>query len=104
MVGSVSKCKAHGAERQRSWALRFATLRERFEATRVVAFGSLTHRAWFSSWSDIDLAAWRIAAVQYYRAVAAVTGISPDFEVNLVVPEDCQPAIRQAIEREGIDV
>jgi predicted nucleotidyltransferase len=79
-------------------------MRERFGATRVVAFGSLTHRAWFSSGSDIDLAAWGIPADQFYRAVAAVTGISPDFEVDLVDPECCRPSVRRFIETEGIDL
>jgi len=77
---------------------------EGFGATRVVAFGSLVHRAWFTPWSDIDLAAWGVPADQFYRAVAAVTGVSPDFEVDLVDPEGCRPAVRQFIEREGIDL
>jgi len=68
----------------------------------VVAFGSLAHRAWFSSWSDIDLAAWGIPPDQFYRAVAAVTGINSEFEVDLVDLEGCRPAVRQFIEREGI--
>ena len=51
-------------------------LREKFGVTRVVAFGSLAHRDWFSPWSDIDLAAWEIPVDQFYRAVAVVTGIS----------------------------
>jgi predicted nucleotidyltransferase len=79
-------------------------LRERFQATRVVAFGSLSHRGWFTPWSDIDLAAWGIPADKFYRAVAAITGINSDFEVNLVDLEGCPLAIRQAIEREGTDV
>jgi len=79
-------------------------LRERFGATRVVAFGSLAHRAWFTSWSDIDLAAWGISDDLFYQAVAAITGISSDFEVNLVDPQDCRQEIRQVIELEGIDL
>jgi predicted nucleotidyltransferase len=79
-------------------------LRERFEATRVVAFGSLAHRAWFNPWSDIDLVAWGIPPDQFYQAVAAVTGISPDFQVDLLDLEGCRPAVRRAIEREGIDL
>jgi predicted nucleotidyltransferase len=77
-------------------------LRRRFGATRVVAFGSLAHRAWFSAWSDIDLAVWGISSDTFYRAVAAVTGISAEFKVDLVAPEDCQPALRQVIEQEGV--
>ena len=77
---------------------------ERFGATRVVAFGSLAHRDWFSPWSDIDLAAWGIPADQFYKAVAVVTGISQDFHVDLVDPESCRLSVQQSIEREGIDL
>jgi len=79
-------------------------LRERFDATRVVAFGSLAHRAWFTPWSDIDLAAWGIQPDAFYRAVALVTGLSSEFEIDLVPPEDCQPTLRQVIEREGVEL
>ncbi len=92
---------------ERAWELarQVATLlREQFGATRVVVFGSLAHQAWFSPCSDIDLAAWGIPADRFYRAVAAVISISPDFKVDLVDPEDCQLAVRRAIEREGIDL
>ena len=77
-------------------------LRRRFGATRVVAFGSLARRDWFTPWSDIDLAAWGIPPDSFYRAVAVVTGISSEFKVDVVAPEDCQPDLRQAIEQEGI--
>jgi predicted nucleotidyltransferase len=59
---------AHGAAR---------LLRETFGAERVAAFGSLAHGAWFNPSSDIDLTALGIPAHQFYRAVAAVAGISP---------------------------
>ncbi len=92
---------------EKAWqAARIASrmLREEFGATSVVVFGSLAHRAWFSPHSDIDIAARGIPPERFYRAVAAVTGFSPDFEVDLVDPDDCRPAVRQAIEREGIDL
>ena len=96
------------AERwERAWEVAHIAarlLRERFGAVRVVAFGSLAHRAWFGPWSDIDLAAWGLPPDRFYRAVAAVTGLSPDFEVDLVDPEGCRPAVRRSIEREGIDL
>jgi len=101
-------CEWQTAERwERAWGqARIAArlLRERFGVTRVVVFGSLAHRDWFSPWSDIDLAAWGIPADQFYRAVAAITGISQDFRVNLVDPEDCRLSVRRSIEREGIDL
>lgn len=79
-------------------------LRKKFKAKRVVVFGSLVHRGWFSPRSDIDLAAWGIPSEQFYRAVAAVTGIHPGFEVDLVDPEGCRPSVLRSIEREGIDL
>jgi predicted nucleotidyltransferase len=77
-------------------------LHGQFGATRVVAFGSLANRGSFTPWSDIDLAAWGIAPDAFYRAVAVVTGISPEFKVDLVAPEDCQPDLRRVIAQEGI--
>jgi predicted nucleotidyltransferase len=96
------------AERwERAWKVaRIAArlLREAFGARRVVAFGSLAHRDWFSPWSDVDLAAWGIPPDQFYRAVASVTSLSPDFEMDLVDAESCRPALRRFIEREGVDL
>ncbi len=104
----VEKDEEQVAERwKRAWEVACAAatlLREKFGATRVVAFGSLVHRAWFTPWSDIDLAAWGIPPDAFYRAVALVTGLSPEFEINLVAPEDCRPVLHQVIEREGIDL
>jgi predicted nucleotidyltransferase len=90
---------------QRAWiAARMAAdvLRRRFGATRVAAFGSLARRDSFTPWSDIDLAAWDIPPDSFYRAVAVVAGLSPEFKVDLVAPEDCEPALRRVIEQEGV--
>lgn len=96
------------AERwDRAWEVARAAarlMRQRFSATRVVVFGSLAHRAWFTPWSDIDLAAWGIPLDMFYQAVASVTGLSSEFEIDLVAPEDCRPGLRQVIEQEGIDL
>ena len=79
-------------------------LRERFAATRVALFGSLANRSCFTPWSDVDLAVWGIPPDQFYRAVAAVTGLTPSFEVDLVDAESCRLGLRQVIEREGIEL
>ena len=94
-----------GERWERAWRVARAaaeTLRAQFGATRVVVFGSLARREWFTPWSDIDLAAWGISPSAFYRAVAVVTGFSPEFELDLVAPEDCQPSLRHIIEQEGI--
>lgn len=79
-------------------------LRERYGASRVVLFGSLAHDAWFTPWSDIDLAAWGIPPEHFYGAVAAITGLSPAFRIDLVDPDDCRSALRATVEREGIEL
>ena len=76
-------------------------LRVEFKAQKVVLFGSLARGGDFTRWSDIDLAAWGIPAERFYAAVAAATGISARFRVDLVDADDCRPTLREAIEKEG---
>ena len=57
------------AEQRRAAAWSTARLlREEFGATRVVAFGSLAHGAWFGPRSDIDLAVEGIPPQVFWRA------------------------------------
>lgn len=79
-------------------------LRDKFQARRVVLFGSLAHPSDFNRWSDIDLAAWGIPPDRFYAAVAAVTGLSPDFKIDLIDPDTCRPGLKSAVEREGVDL
>jgi predicted nucleotidyltransferase len=76
-------------------------LRNEYKAQKVVLFGSLARAGVFTRWSDIDLAAWGIPAERFYAAVAAATGCSAHFRVDLVDADDCRPALREAIEKEG---
>ncbi|MBT4502923.1 MAG: nucleotidyltransferase domain-containing protein [Gemmatimonadetes bacterium] len=79
-------------------------LRDQFGAVRVVAFGSLSQRDSFTLWSDIDIAAWGIPDRYFFRAVAAVTGMSADFSIDLVDVASCRPVLRQRIEAEGMEL
>jgi len=79
-------------------------LRQRYGAKRVVVFGSLARTKAFSAWSDIDLAAWGIAPDKFFSAVAAVTGLSPDFKIDLVEPDTCREAMRDSIQKHGIEI
>jgi predicted nucleotidyltransferase len=76
-------------------------LRTRFGATRVVAFGSLAHRAWFSPTSDIDLAVWGLVPDDYLVAVAQLQDLEPQFKIDLISAEHCRPELRAAIAEEG---
>jgi predicted nucleotidyltransferase len=79
-------------------------LKRRFGAERVVLFGSLVSRGSFTPWSDIDLAVWGIAPDDFYYAVAAVTGLSPDFKVDLLEPATCGKRIHEVIQQHGIEI
>ncbi len=79
-------------------------LKDRFGASRVVLFGSLSRPSGFTEWSDIDLAAWGIPPDKFYRAVADVTGFSQEFEINLADVDTCPPNLLRAVETEGIEL
>jgi predicted nucleotidyltransferase len=79
-------------------------LREKFEARRVVLFGSAVDPSDFNRWSDIDLAAWGIPVDRFYAAVAAVTGLSAEFKIDLIDPDTCSASLKSAIERQGVEL
>jgi predicted nucleotidyltransferase len=92
---------------QRAWLVArqaAALIKEQFGASRIVAFGSLTHDGTFTRWSDIDLAAWDIAPEDTLQAIGTAYDIEAEFQVNLVDIETCLPSLRAVIEQEGIEL
>ncbi len=79
-------------------------LKREFGATRVVLFGSLAHRLWFTQWSDIDLAAWGIAPAEFYRAAGTVAEMTSEFKIDVVDPATCRASVLEEIEQDGIDL
>ena len=79
-----------------------ALLYNQFNASYVVAFGSLVHEMWFPPTSDIDLAAWNISDEDYFVAVAKLQELATEFKIDLIAMERCKPHLREAIEREGV--
>ena len=79
-----------------------ALLKEQFGATQVTLFGSTVHGHWFSTTSDIDLAASGLASDDYFTAVARLQDLSPEFKVDLVALEHCKAELRESIAREGV--
>ena len=103
-----SSVRAQLAQRRRR-AMRVARqaaalLRSDFSAQRVVLFGSLASRGGFTLWSDIDLAVWGVAPQQFFAAVAAVTGMSAEFKIDLVDLGFCPASLHKAIEQDGVDL
>ncbi|MBI5305600.1 MAG: nucleotidyltransferase domain-containing protein [Chloroflexi bacterium] len=79
-------------------------LKRDFGATRVVLFGSLAHRLWFTRWSDIDLAVWGIAPREFYRAAGIVADMPSKFKIEVVDPETCRASVLEEIEEDGIEL
>ena len=92
--------------RDEAWgtARRIATLlRARYDATQVVAFGSIVHPERFDERSDIDLAVAGISPDAFFGAWAAA-GADCAFSLDLVDLRDCSPALRKLIEQEGVSL
>lgn len=79
-------------------------LRERFGARRVRALGSVLYPESFHLRSDIDLAAEGIAPLQVLKAWCAISAVAPEFEFDLITPDECRPEIWASVEAEGIDL
>lgn len=79
-------------------------LKEKYEARRVVLFGSLAHRAWFTPRSDIDICAEGIPPARFFHAESEIQGISEGFKVDLVDPQECSQELQREIKEEGTDL
>lgn len=67
--GSTTVTTAHQVAAKDTAESLAKVLKERFNASKVVLFGSAT-RSDCSQWSDIDLAVWGIPNSDYFKAVA----------------------------------
>jgi uncharacterized protein len=79
-------------------------LKEDFGATRVIVFGSLAHGAWFTSRSDIDLAAEGIPPDAFFKSWCALDGLGSNFEINLIAIESASEEMRREIRELGIEL
>jgi len=93
--------------RQKAWCIAYKAaklLRERYNASRVVVFGSILREDCFGIWSDIDIAAWGIVSSDTFRAMGDLMDLSDEIDVALVDITTCRPGLREAIERKGKDI
>lgn len=92
--------------RDDAWAAarRIATLlRTHYNATQVIAFGSIVHPDRFDERSDIDLAVTGISPDAFFGAWAAA-GTDCALSLDLVDLRDCSPALRKLVEQEGVSL
>jgi predicted nucleotidyltransferase len=95
------------ARYNRAWELArqaAALLKSRFGARRVVLFGSLLNKKRFRRWSDVDLAAWGLPGITYYKAQSALLDLDPTISIDLVDPENCSPNLCKIIAQEGMEL
>jgi len=81
-----------------------ALLKSQFGARQVILFGSLARRGLFHQRSDVDLAVAGIKSQVFWRAWGALDALGHEFEINLVDMETASPALRQEVEREGMEL
>lgn len=76
-------------------------LKKRFGAQRVILFGSLSHQAWFSPDSDVDLAVEGLTG-NYWEAWRQIEAILNDRKVDLIELESAPESLRRVIEKDGM--
>jgi len=86
-----------------TWAAA-AILKSKYGATRVVLFGSLAHRLWFTPRSDIDLYVEGVPVGAFFKAEAEVEEIARGFKLDLIDARECSPELIGQIEEEGIEL
>ncbi|MEB3210508.1 MAG: nucleotidyltransferase domain-containing protein [Leptolyngbyaceae bacterium] len=77
-------------------------LREEFDVSRIVVFGSVLDESAFHESSDLDLAVWNLSSSDYVDAVARLLRLT-DFSIDLVEAERATPYLQASIEK-GLDL
>ena len=79
-------------------------LRARYDAERIVVFGSLAREGDFGEHSDVDLLACGVRQGQEFTAIAEIAAIGDGVEVNLVIEEMARPEVLERARREGVEL
>jgi predicted nucleotidyltransferase len=72
-------------------------LRQKFDVSKIVLFGSILDVETFTQWSDIDIAVWGLEPSQTLLAIEEAQGLSSDIEINLVDINTAKPEVYQRI-------
>ena len=78
-------------------------LKKKFNAKKVVLFGSLSTME-FMEGSDIDIAVWGIPYDKFFKAVVFASVSSKKFKVDLVDVQDASDSLLDSIKRDGIEI
>jgi len=96
------------ARRETAWRIAqeaaACMLKANLGASRVIVFGSLAHEAWFTSRSDIDLAAEGIPPDAFFKSWCALDGLGSNLEINLIAIESASEEMSREIRELGIEL
>ena len=79
-------------------------LKRKYNARKIILFGSLAHKAWFNESSDVDLAVDGLPSDDYWQAWRDVEDIINDRRIDFVDISDIAEPIKDIIESEGIEL
>ena len=79
-------------------------LKSRFGVRRVWLFGSLAQASWFTSDSDVDLAVEGLKIKEYWEAWKLIEEIIKDRPVDFIEIETASQSLKEAIERNGVEL
>ena len=79
-------------------------LREKYGASRVILFGSLSYDSWFTPRSDIDLCVEGVSVKSFFRAESEIEEIASGYRLDLLDIRECSPELLKHVEMEGIEL
>ena len=69
-----------------------------------ILFGSLARESWFTADSDVDLAVEGLSPEDYWPAGRMIETIIVDRMVDLIEIESAGEALREVIEKDGVEL
>jgi len=79
-------------------------LKSKYSVRKVLLFGSLVNSDFFHDHSDIDIAVDGLPENNYYQAVGELMDLIPDFSIDVVDLNACNPGFKKRIIQEGLSI
>jgi predicted nucleotidyltransferase len=79
-------------------------LKTKYNASKIILFGSLAHKAWFNENSDVDLAVEGLPSDNYWQAWREIEDIITDRKIDFVDISEVSEPIKNIIKSEGIEL
>ncbi len=80
------------------------SLKEQFSVRKVILFGSMAHQLWYNKDADVDMAVEGLADRHFWEAWNLLETTIRDRTVDLIELEKAGQPLREAIQRQGIEL